>query len=185
MKRKIKEDVEIQIVSPITYNDLYVESLITEWAGIPYAQLSVTLVYLQFLAQLHKTHHWTSLGDPFYGDHLMFERMYDAVTEEIDTVAEKAVGLGSAQNVDLLLVTSQVNKLVSSFGMSQTVPTTTELVRRSFQAELTFLKSLEVLSESMNEQHVNTMGVENMMQGIADAHEKHVYFLKQKCKRGM
>ncbi len=159
------------------------DNMVAEWGGIPYAELSVILVHLKFLAEVHQTHHWTCMGDPYYGDHLLFTRLYDGVKCEIDTVAEKAVGLGSTSNVDLSLVTSQVMRLVSGYGMTTTIPQSTDLARRSLMAEMNFLKVIDRMIECLDECGMLTNGIDNMLQGIADVHEGHVYLLKQRCSK--
>jgi DNA-binding ferritin-like protein len=139
------------------------------------------LAYLEFLNKVHHTHHWISKGDPFYGDHLLFQRLYETVQDEIDMVAEKAVGLGTTSNVDLNLITSQCHRLVQSYGPTSTIPQSTDLFRRSYQSEMTFLKVTGKIVESLNEQGIMTRGLDNMIGGIEDKHESHVYLLKQRC----
>jgi DNA-binding ferritin-like protein len=162
---------------------LVADNLLQEWGGMPYAQLSVVLVHLRFLAFVHQTNHWIAKGDPFYGDHLLFERLYNETTNEVDKVAEKAVGMGSEQNVDLMLQLQQLQRLVNGYGASQAVPQATDLVRRSMMVEVNFISMIDAMCASMQEQGILTKGVENMLQGIADVHEGHVYLLKQRCGR--
>ena len=162
-----------------------VDHMLGEWGGIPYAELSVILVHLRYLQHVHQTHHWLAKGDPFYGDHLLFQRLYDAVTEDIDAVAEKSVGLGSERNVDLSLQVKQLEKMVSgAYGMTQTIPQPTELIKRSLQAEKNFIKTVCLLASSLKEQGVLTRGLDNMLAGIEDVHESHVYLLKQRSSSG-
>ena len=114
-KKRLSESMEILLtVEPNVH--VMVENMMAEWGGTPYSQLSVVLVHLKHLYVLHQNHHWTSMGDPFYGDHLLFQRLYEATVEEIDSIAEKAIGLVSNTNVDLQLVNSQVLKLICGQG---------------------------------------------------------------------
>lgn len=167
-------------------HDISLEHMLGEWAGAPYSELSVLLVHLRYLREMHQTHHWVSKGDPFYGDHLLFDRLYSVITGEIDQVAEKAVGLGSEKNVDLSLQLKQLEKMCSgAYGMSQTIPQPTELAKRSLAAEKNFLKTVSVLVERLEHQGALTPGLENMLGGIADVHEGHAYLLKQRCSQGM
>jgi len=161
--------------------DLFLDNLVSVWGGVPYAELSVVLVYLRYLAMVHQTHHWTSKGDPFWGDHKLFERLYETVVDEIDTVAEKAVGLGTEANVNLQLQVTQVLKLCKTYGTAQTVPTSSDLAKASLVAERRFLTLLDATSERMREQGIATPGVENMLQQLFDTHEKHTYLLKLRC----
>jgi DNA-binding ferritin-like protein len=181
MKKRIAETMEVQLVSSPELL-ISVDNMCTEWGGLPYPQLSVLLVYLKFLAAVHQNHHWTAKGDPYYGDHLLFERIYGALPEEIDSVAEKAIGLGTSANVDLTLQTMQLNRLVQGYGMMQTIPQPTELAKRSLLAELNFLAVTAHLVQCMKEQGVLTRGLDNLIAGIEDKHETHVYLLKQRCR---
>jgi len=181
-KKKLSETLEVALtVEPNLL--IMTENMISEWGSVPYPELSVLLVYLKFLAEVHQNHHWTCAGDPFYGDHQLFSRLYDAVKGEIDTVAEKAIGLGCTLNVDLQLSTSQLLKLVSGYGMTSTIPQPSDLARRSLLAELNFLKVIDHMIDSLKESCMLTNGLDNMLQGIADAHEGHIYLLKQRCSR--
>lgn len=179
MKRKLVESLEMAIVVEPNV-DIITDNMISEWGGVPLPQLSVLLVHLRYLAMIHQTHHWTTKGDPFYGDHLLFQRLYDGVTGEIDTVAEKAIGLGSIANVDIALQTKQIMSLVQSYGMTSTLPQPSDLARRSYQAEMSFLKVTAHLVEHIKECGMMTRGLDNMIAGIEDSHESNVYILKQR-----
>jgi len=179
MKRRLSETLEMALtVDPNLA--VITDNMVAEWGSVQYPQLSVLLVHLKYLAMLHQNHHWTTKGDPFYGDHLLFSRLYDAVADEIDSVAEKAVGLGSTANVDLTLQTSQVMKLINGYSMQSTIPQGSELAKKSHNAEMTFLKVTERLVESLRESGLLTRGLDNLIAGIEDTHESHCYLLKQK-----
>jgi DNA-binding ferritin-like protein len=160
--------------------DLVLGNLLAEWGGVPYAELSVVLVHLRHLAMLHQTHHWTAMGDPFYGDHLLFERMYNKSVEEIDAVAEKAVGMGNERNVNMALQATQLARLTNAYGATGSVPQARELALRSLQAETSFVTVVDAMCNSMKDQGTCTQGIENMLQGIADSHESHFYLLKRR-----
>jgi DNA-binding ferritin-like protein len=178
-KKRLVETLEMALtVEPNA--DIITDNMVSEWGAVPYAQLSVILVHLKFLATLHQTHHWIAKGDPFYGDHLLFGRLYDAVVSEIDSVAEKAVGLGGTSNVDLVLQTKQVMQLAAGSGMSSTIPQAGQAALRSYAAEMTFLKAVAHLVEQMKENGMLTRGLDNLLAGIEDAHEGAVYLLKQR-----
>lgn len=184
-RKNINEDMHVLVVAEPNHG-IVIENMMAEWGSVPYAQLSVVLVHLKFLSTLHENHHWTCMGDPFYGDHLLFSRLYDAVDAEIDPVAEKAVGLGCTSNVNPHLIHSQVLKLLSNSGMSQaTIPQSSDLARKSLVAEMNFLKVIESCRSSLEECGLLTNGVDNMLQDIADKHEGHVYLLKQRCSKSM
>jgi hypothetical protein len=151
------------------------DGLCAAWSGIPYAQLSVTLMMLRFLAFVHQTNHWTAKGDPFYGDHLLFERLYNGVVGEIDTVAEKAVGLGGTENVNLQLQVTQLLQMVQGYGTVSMIPQSCDLAQRSLVVEMNFVKNLTDLMLSMEEQGILTRGLSNLLEGVLDVHEGHIY----------
>jgi len=173
--------IKIQVVLADNNTPLQVENMCSAWGGVSYSELSVLLVHLRHLQLIHQNHHWTAKGDPFYGDHLLFEGLYNTVTSEIDSVAEKAVGLGTTENVNVQLQVTQVAQLLQGYGMSQTIPQASELAKRSLAAEMNFLAVINVLLCSLKESCQTTPGLDNMLAGIADVHEKHVYLLKQRC----
>lgn len=163
--------------------NIIVDNMISEWGGVPLPQLSVLLVHLRYLAMIHQTHHWTTKGDPFYGDHLLFQRLYEEVVSEIDSVAEKVIGLGSIANVDISLQMKQVMSLVQGYGMTSTLPQPSDLARRSYQAEMSFLKVVAHLVDHIKECGMMTRGLDNMIAGIEDSHESAVYLLKQRISQ--
>lgn len=184
MKKRLVESLAITLVADPN-GQILVDNACAEWGSVPYSQLSVLLVHLRFLAMMHQTHHWTAKGDPFYGDHLMFGELYSKVQSEIDLVAEKAVGLGTTSNVDMTLQCTQLMRLVNGFGSSQMIPQSNELAKRSLMAEINFIKTLDTLMCTMKEGGTLTAGLENLLGGIEDSHEGHVYKLKQRCATGV
>lgn len=155
--------------------------MISEWGGVPYAHLSVVLVNLRFVAVVHQTHHWISKSDVFYADHLLFDRLYNKVITEIDALAEKSIGLGTTNNVDLSLQVSQLNKLVQSYGAISTIPQQDELARRSLKVETSLLQVINHVLYDMKFNNTLTKGVDNMLAQMFDDHEGHIYLLKQRC----
>jgi DNA-binding ferritin-like protein len=164
--------------------DLVLDNALAEWSGLPYAELSVLLVHLRFLSVLHQTHHWTAKGDPFYGDHKLFEELYQRTLVDIDDVAEKVVGLGCEQNVNLTLQLAQMFRLNKAVGSPQTVPHSSDLARASLVAECNFLKVVDVMYDCLQQNGTRTTGIENLVPQVADRHERHVYLLKRRCSMG-
>ena len=184
-KKSLIETLEVQLALPDPGHGVTIENYLSAWGAVPYPQLSIILVGLRHLAFVHQTHHWTAKGDPFYGDHLLFGKLYDTVNGEIDAVAEKAVGLGSIDNVNLQLQVFQLAKMTKAYGASSTIPQTTDLAKRSLGAEISFLRCVDHCVSSMKEQGILTRGLDNMLAGIQDVHEGHCYLLKQRSTVSM
>jgi DNA-binding ferritin-like protein len=164
----------------VPHDSLQNDNALAEWFGVDYAELSVILVHLRFLYVLHQTHHWSAMGDPFYGDHQLFQRLYESTAEQIDDVAEKAVGMGSERNVDLCTQLQQLFKLSAGTATNGSVPQSSELVRRSLYAEKRFVELIGNMLDRLREQGKSTNGIENLLQGLADAHERAIYLLKRR-----
>ena len=156
------------------------DNMVAEWGGQTYGELSVLLVHLRFLAFVHQTHHWVTKGDSFYGDHKLFEELYNNTVADIDALAEKTVGLGTTENVNITLQVNQLMRLVKGYGMTSTIPQPSEITRRSLAAEVNFIKTAELAFECLKERGGSTLGLENLIGGILDVHESHVYKLKQR-----
>lgn len=165
-------------------DDLAYDNALQDWSGVPYAELSYLLAWLRYLSMLHQTHHWIAKGDSFYGDHELFAKLYERTLEDVDEVAEKAVGLGTEQNAALASQIVQIMKICRAFDTPQTVPQSSELAKASLAAERMFLKTLTMTYQSMQQASTLTPGVDNMIQQVADRHEKHVYLLGRKCAAG-
>lgn len=179
MKKKLKESAGVMLtVEPNL--QIMTDNMVSEWGGLPYPQLSVVLAHLKYLAELHQYHHWTAMGDSYYGDHLLFQRLYQNVHPEIDSIAEKAIGLGCTDNVSITLVNSQVLKLITGQCSASTIPRSSDLARLSLKAEMNFLAAMKHLCESLKSSCLMTHGLDNLLAGIEDKHEGHVYLLKQR-----
>lgn len=150
--------------------------------GAKFAELAVLLGACRAISILHQTHHWQSSGPVFYGDHLLFERLYGASNAEIDVVAEKLLGLGGSQ--DLLSVSKQVINLSHFLKVHKDHSESDLLARRSLEAEVLFLGIVEAIMDKLKSGGMLTRGLEQMLGNIADVHEGHVYLLRQRVKQG-
>lgn len=143
------------------------------------------LAALQGLSLIHRVGHWTSNGPNSYSDHLLFERLYDSVEGEVDKVAEKALGLPLEMGLGSLeLDPLALCKVTSSF--LRLIPSPAVGVVEALKAERAFLT---VLAESMSEiaaltalDPIKGKGVDNLLAGIMDKHEEHVYLLQQRVQ---
>lgn len=157
---------------------------ITTVYGIPFSPLTTVLSALRALSIVHQAHHWQASGDSFYGDHLLFSRLYDAVNIEVDAVAEKAVGLGSVELVDPVVITSTALQMIEQVCPQQpVVPQPNDLANRSLSMESAFLILVDGVRSALQTSNELTNGLDNMLQDIADKHEGHVYLLKQRTAK--
>lgn len=147
---------------------------------MPYTRaelLSGLLSILWFLRIQHQQIHWVSKGPSYYGDHLLFARLYETVDGELDQLAEKLIGLDGpvahmAGPQGALLVAAQ-------FAKFDTIP---DLVVRALKSEEMFLSCLQKAYDTLSESDDLTMGLDDLLQALASTHETHVYLLQQRSE---
>jgi DNA-binding ferritin-like protein len=140
--------------------------------------LAELLTLLQALALMHQAHHWATRGESSYGDHLLFERLYNDIVPEIDAIAERATWKSGPSTLDLtswMLANSlpQAMEFLSS-------PSETRPAQASLTAEIRFTQRMGELTEALKVAGGLTRGVDNLLAGIEDTHEKHLYLLNQR-----
>ena len=146
--------------------------------GLSLASLGTMLHALQLL---HQAAHWQVRGPTYYGDHLLFQRLYDGIPKEIDSVGERTVNTGDPRLVCPILVANLSAELLQGWGKGHgKVEQATELVGLSLRAEKEFVLAI---SQALAQAPASD-GTQNLLQGIADAHEGNVYLLQQRLVRG-
>lgn len=137
---------------------------------------SKLLAYLQGLYHTYQFMHWQVSGDNYYGDHLLFQRLYESVDKEIDPVAEKAIGL---TNDPSTISPIQHSNLVSKY-LAKFADGAEDGIHASLRAERGLLDLILQIKAALEHQGKLTDGLDNMLQGVADTHEGHVYLLQQR-----
>lgn len=164
--------------------DITLDNLLNRWSSIHYGHLSVLLAYLRFLNVLHHHHHWVAKGQNSYADHLLFQRLYENVREEVDELAERAIGLGDVETVDLLMQMQSLHAIIKECdgGTSTIGSNVGQLARKSLAAEYTFLKVLDMIKGQLDVNGLLTYGLDDLLGEIAGKHEEHVYLLRQRVE---
>jgi len=98
-RRRLVETAEVRLLVRRLGTDVDFQNELALWSQVSVPELSVVLVHLEFTARVHKNHHWQAKADPFYGDHLLFDRLAIDVAKFVDRVAEKAIGMGGPENL--------------------------------------------------------------------------------------
>ena len=139
------------------------------------------LAFLLAIRDMYQSFHWGTSGRDFYEDHLLFEKLYNNLSEEADKVAEKFVGMCSPNVVCPVDLSAQrcvvyeniMDDLnISSGGNS--------LILRALYAESCFLNVSETLYDKLEESETLTLGMDDLLTSIYSDHEDNMYFLKQK-----
>lgn len=165
------------LMSPQT--SINIDNYLNKVATVKYGPMTVLLAALRSLYFLHQQHHWISQGQNYYGDHLLFQRLYESIAEEIDATAEKCVGVGDQTTIDLSLQLKLAYKMLSDLQMAS-MTQGDDAVKRSLSAEYTFLYVCDLVSQTLDSQGLLTTGLDNFIAGLSDTHEGNVYLLKQR-----
>jgi DNA-binding ferritin-like protein len=175
--------VSAQQLEPRSVIELY-ESFVTRLSHVEYAELGALLAFLRGVATIHQTHHWQSQGDSFYGDHLLFERIYNSMVEEIDSIAERSVGLGCSEIVNPTMQASMTSSVIEwIYGIYSapisSLPREDSLIRISLAAEQCLSAVLDSVAANLREMGALSRGLDNLLSGISDKHEESQYLLKR------
>lgn len=125
---------------------------------------------------IFQTAHWQVKGTGYYGDHLLFERLYDAVQEEIDVIAEKLVGYFGGEAVDALVVLDETQGYVHSWAA------TDDPYQRCLKAENEFQQLLKLAYNVIQESADMPLGLDDWIMATASTHEAHVMLLQQRVR---
>lgn len=133
--------------------------------------LTVLMGWLKALYWSHWTAHWQVLGD--YGDHLLLQRLYEGIADQIDTLAEKAVGGYGNAAVDMMLISQIEQKILSSC-------TDENLLAQALRLEKAFQQRLNTCYDHLKEGGRMPMGLDDFIMGIAGDHDTYIYLLQQR-----
>ena len=160
------------------HDELTLEQCCSVFGDSEWAPLAGFLAVTEGLQVIHHSHHWQTKGENFYGDHLLFQRLYEAVQAEIDLVGEKLIGV--SQDVSL----TNYFKRVKAMEMYLKAVTHSDqpYVVVSHDAELAYVRMGGELMDKLEQAGLLTRGLEQMLGNILDKHEEHIYLLEQRVK---
>jgi DNA-binding ferritin-like protein len=132
---------------------------------------------LRAISLIHQHNHWTSKGKPFYGDHLLFERIYKTALDDMDLAAEKFIGLFGEDCMNYVVQTDLLNKVLLKYKSLDGKP-----LEQSLAIEKDFLKFSKDAYNCFEEEGALTLGLDDMLMTIANNREGAVYLLQQPLK---
>jgi len=121
----------------------------------------------------YQTSHWQVVGGSFYGNHLMFERLYKSVQEQVDQLAEKIVGFLGGDAVDLMYQMEKIHMLCGRWGRIDCNH------KRGLQSEADLQEAIKVAYEAITQEGMMTLGLDDWLMATANEHEANVYLLQQ------
>jgi DNA-binding ferritin-like protein len=129
---------------------------------------------LKAMALIHQHSHWTTKGPPFYGDHQLFERLYNSALKDLDLAAEKFIGLFRDKCLSYDLQAELIAKVLLKYKDFEGSP-----AQMSLAVEKDFLKFSKEAYNCFEEEGRLTLGLDDMVMAIASHREESVYLLQQ------
>lgn len=117
--------------------------------------------------------HWLTRGDSFYGDHLLFERLYQSSAELSDLAAEKCIGLFGEDGLDMNTQAELLAKLLDKYRAVSDLHTLCLKMHKDF---LAFSQQFYDILEDEGEL---SLGMDDMIMSIASKVEEGCYLLQQ------
>ena len=145
--------------------------------------LQALLGGLRALQWMHHTKHWRASGENSYGDHLLFQRLYEAggdpdITKQIDGLGEKMVSLAGPDSVRDQVIWGHATRFVSE-----------QQARRGAHPAQAALVSEEAIQQMIRNAYdqlkrVNklSLGLDDFLMALADERETAIYLLKQRLR---
>jgi DNA-binding ferritin-like protein len=137
-----------------------------------YESLAFLCAVLRAVQKIEHAAHWRAS----YESHLLFQRLYEGISDEIDDVGEKCIGFGAEVVCDTLDMTA-IEQLVITRGQG----IITDLSSCIFFEEM-LVEVIDIVFDTLKESGLFTEGIGNMLAGMRDNHEKSLYLLKRRAE---
>lgn len=127
---------------------------------------------LRVIYLVHQNGHWKCAGSNFYGDHLLFERLYNNAKDRVDAIAEKLIGIYGNDSFDHKVSLDKIAEL-NKFNSE-------DHIDNSLEAEKAFIQYAEDVYNRIKEMGEMTLGLDDLIMGQVSEAEESVYLLNQR-----
>jgi DNA-binding ferritin-like protein len=131
--------------------------------------LSMYTAFTRALYLLHQENHWQAQD---YGQHLLFQRLYEEASELQDDAAERTMGLCGE-----LLLEGAESVIAKRFAAR--APGLIECLESSLSIEKAFQEVCLDTYKILKEKDMLTLGLDDMIMSQAGIGETHIYLLQQ------
>lgn len=139
------------------------------------ACLRLTIAYIQAA-------HWISKGKAFYGDHLLYERIYNELAEEIDEYAEKIIALAGEETVNPIKVLDVAVNRIPQYVEFEEGMDGERIAENALNAIEYVLNELEKLYDGIKSAGKMTMGMDDLLMEMHSKQQNHLYLIQQRLK---
>ncbi len=134
------------------------------------------VAYLRAIYLTHQNSHWITKGQAFYGDHLLFDRIYKSSAQNADSAAERMIGLFGSDALDPQLQLQFIHKILEKSNGDDPMET-------SMKIEKQFLQFSQAFYNTMKKEGKLSLGLDDLVMSIASNREEAVYLLGQASKQ--
>ncbi len=142
--------------------------------------MRLLLAYLRAAHWLHWTSHWQVQGPTSYGDHLLLERLYNSLTESIDTLAEKLVGEFGGDSVNAVEQSYFLIGFVNDIAKTENGP-----IDRAYHIEKSLQIILKRVYNRLKATDMMSLGLDDFIMALANEHDTNLYLLTQRLQNGL
>jgi DNA-binding ferritin-like protein len=143
-------------------------------ANNPIKIMQMYVAFQRSLYTLLQQAHWQNKGENFYGNHLLFERLYKVAEGDLDAAAEKTVGLYNPETIDMSSIMPIVQKICDKYSCKDN-----DYITCCLNAYQDFIKFAKNAYDSLKESGDLTLGLDDMIMSQCSNAETAIYLLKQ------
>jgi len=140
--------------------------------------LQQLLAILRAIQWSHWTGHWQSKGVASYADHLLFQKFYEDMTEEIDGLAEKIVAYFGVEAVSAEPSIGIAHQFIAAYDEAGD----TDVYMRALKMELHLQNALKRVYDQIEASGEMSLGLDDFLMALANSHETNIYLLRQRLR---
>lgn len=131
------------------------------------------LAMLRASYMTYRTDHWSTEGPNFYGNHLLFQRIYEETEKHVDATGEKIVGYWGSDAVEQDDQAKRVEHWMRKFGKSR------DPLRSSLLAAKTLRDWISKTYKTLEDEGSLSLGLDDFLMAMSSDKDTHIYLLQQ------
>lgn len=140
-------------------------------------QVTNVLAILRGLHWTLWTTHWQVHGESYYGDHLLFERLYTGpLTEQIDGLGERMVAYFGVPSVNSHGVLARTSRYVDAWNRIS------DPYKRALKGERELQSAIQVAYDEGKAGGVLSLGLDDFLMSLSNEHDTNIYLLQQRLQ---
>lgn len=134
--------------------------------------LSMYLAFTRALYLVHQENHWQAQD---YGQHILFQRLYEEASEVQDDAAERVMGLCGQVSFE-----GAESAIAKRFAVKN--PGLVDCLESSLAIEKAFQELCKDTYNTLDKKDMLTLGLDDLIMSQASVGETHIYLLQQALK---